>query len=376
MSRRGESIWRRKDGRWEARYIKGRNDSGKAVYGSVYGKSYSEVRKKREDIIKMKQQQSQNINTAITFEKVISEFLNEHKATVKISTYMRYTEIIGAHLLPDIGEKQVCEFSQEEANRYVIYLLDHGKSDGTGLAPKSVRNVTAVLKLILKFATKKGYIPANVLTFTVPNQGTAKPRVLSTTQRQKLESFATAENDTYKFGIFLSLYTGLRLGELCALQWRDIDMVNSTISINKTLLRIKDDRPNTKAKTRLVINTPKTHSSKRVIPIPEKLVMMLMQIRDTAVSDCDYVLTGYSKYIEPRSYYKKYKKYLKECGISGFDFHALRHTFATRCVEAGVDPKVLSEILGHASVKITLDLYVHPSEDIKRSAIEKLFASS
>lgn len=377
MPKRGESIWKRKDGRWEARYIKDRDEKGKAIYGSVYGKTYSEVKSKREIVVDNLKVQKRTPNYIhMSFKHVISEFLNEHQFAVKDSTYVRYVEIADCHLYPDLGEKSISAFSQEDANQYIIYLLTSGKCDGTGLAPKSVKCIISVLKLVFKFAIKKEYIPNNVISFTVPKQPKNEIQVLSPSQREKLESFVTATNDTYMFGVYLCLYTGLRLGELCALQWKDVDFTNSSISINKTVLRVKNVLPNATTKTRLIISSPKTSSSKRKIPIPMILTMMLVKIRAEGVSDNDYVLTGQSKFIEPRNYYERYQRYLNKCEIAGFDFHVLRHTFATRCIESGVDAKVLSEILGHSSVRITLDLYVHPSDDTKRNSLERLFAAS
>lgn len=377
MPKRGENIWKRKDGRWEARYIKDRDEKGKAIYGSVYGKTYAEVKGKRDETVdKLKSQKSLSTYSQVLFEDVIAEFITAHQPIVKDSTLVRYVEIADAHLYPDLGRKSILSFSQEDANQYVLYLLSSGKSDGTGLAPKSVKDIISVLKLVFKFAVKKEYIPNNTITFLLPKHTKTEIQILSISQREKLESFVTSTNDTYMFGVYLCLYTGLRIGEVCALQWKDIDLTNCTISITKTVLRIKNILPDAKTKTRLVISSPKTASSKRIIPIPTILTMMLMKIRASGVSENDYILTGGNKFIEPRNYYERYKGYLKKCEIVGFDFHVLRHTFATRCIEAGVDPKVLSEILGHASVRITLDLYVHPSEETKRASLEKLFLAS
>ena len=375
MPKHGESIWKRKDGRWEARYIRDRDATGKALYSSVYGKTYSEVKKKRNDIIdELKSNESKKMYPTTTFGNIIFEFLKEHKTVVKESTYVRYVEIANSHLIQEIGEQSITDFSQENADKYIMYLLTYGKKDGTGLAKKTVKDIISVLKLIIKYAIKRGYCPSNTITFSIPKLEKNEVQVLSVSQRKKLEGFVTSRNDSYMFGVFVCLYTGLRIGEICALQWKDVDLINSTISVNKTVLRIKNITPNATTKTRLIMSSPKTASSKRVIPIPRTLSDMLLNIRKKSVSENDYVLTGMNYFIEPRNYYERYKRYLKECHIIGFDFHALRHTFATRCIEAGIDPKVLSEILGHASVRITLDLYVHPSDEIKRTSLEKLFS--
>ena len=200
--------------------------------------------------------------------------------------------------------------------------------------------------------------------------------VFAPSQIEKLEEFVCTTSDAYKFGVYLCLYTGLRIGEVCALQWRDVDCNNSIISINKTVLRVKNVYGTT-PKTKLIINSPKTHASDRIIPLPYELNEKLQTLKETTASSEDsYVLTGTARFIEPRNYYEKYKRYLRKCELDGFDFHALRHTFATRCIETGIDPKVLSEILGHASVQITLDRYVHPSLETKRMSLCRLFSSN
>ncbi len=162
-----------------------------------------------------------------------------------------------------------------------------------------------MLKLIIKYAIKRGYCPSNTITFSIPKLEKNEVQVLAVSQRKKLEGFVTSRNDSYMFGVFVCLYTGLRIGEICALQWKDVDLINSTISVNKTVLRIKNITPNATTKTRLIMSSPKTASSKRVIPIPRTLSDMLLNIRKKSVSENDYVLTGMNYFIEPRNYYER-----------------------------------------------------------------------
>ena len=173
----------------------------------------------------------------------------------------------------------------------------------------------------------------------------------------------------------MCLYTGMRIGEVCALQWRDIDLINYTINISKTIQRVSNHETSHSSKTKIVIDTPKSVASKRAIPIPALLCEQLAQRKQADSSESYFFLTGSERYIEPRNYYARYQDILIDCGISQYTFHALRHTFATRCIEIGFDPKVLSEILGHTDVKITLDRYVHPSIDRKRACMELLYAN-
>ena len=373
MPKHGENIWKRKDGRWEARYIKGRNPSGKALYASVYAKTYTEVKRKREIAIMQLQEASAVIYPSKSIGYIISEYLNIHKSNIKYSTYARYIEIADSHLIPDLGKMDISDFSCETGRQYVSKLLDSGCRDGTGLSSKTVKDIISVLKLVLKYAEEKKYISSAPVDFSVPKQSHAPIQVLSPNQIERLESFIFSSVDSYKLGIYLCLYTGMRIGEVCALQWKDIDCLNNTISINKTILRVRNVSDSASSKTRIIINPPKTPSSERIIPLTESLSEKLMKMKDESLSEVSYVLTGTQKYIEPRNYYAKYKRYMKKCDLDNFDFHALRHTFATRCINAGIDPKVLSEILGHASVQITLDRYVHPSLETKRNCLERLF---
>lgn len=379
MSKRGESIWKRKDGRWEGRFIKARGATGKAIYGSVYAKTYAEVKRKREQAIEATQHPKElrvsERYTPMSINNVVDGFLSEHRFVVKKSTYARYSEIFEAHLKPDIGDQEIAEFTQEKANEYAIFLLSEGKKSGGGLAPKTVKDILGFFKLVVRYAEKKGYITSGSLLITGPKQNKVPIQVLNEKQQERLETYVCSVDDPCKFGVYLCLYTGLRIGELCALQWRDIDSENASLYVNHTVLRVKNTSPNVDHKTQLLINSPKTPSSERIIPLAATLNAKLQELRNKeAALSSAYVLTGSSKFIEPRNYYEKYKRYLHACELDSFNFHALRHTFATRCVETGIDAKALSEILGHASVRITLDRYVHPSLDAKRSHMERLFA--
>lgn len=240
MSRRGENIWKRKDGRWEARYIKGRDPKGKALYASVYAKTYAEVKKKREAVLQELKAHPFSSLPAKSLGVIIQEYLEEHKFEIKPSTYARYVEISEKHLIPDLGLMQVSEFTRDDGNSYVKELLSNGKAQGKGLAPKTVKDIASVLKLVLKYAEEKHYILNAPIDFFVPKQGHSTIQILAPSQRERLETFACTTKDSYKFGVYLCLYTGLRIGEICALQWKDIDCVNSTISVNKTVLRVKN----------------------------------------------------------------------------------------------------------------------------------------
>lgn len=167
----------------------------------------------------------------------------------------------------------------------------------------------------------------------------------------------------------IALYGGLRIGEVCALQWGDFNYTAGTVRISKTLIRIKDLTRDSLKKTKVIIDKPKTEHSNRIIPLPSFLMEFM---RQEAKGENCYVLTGTAEYVEPRLCLKQYKQVLEQAGLPSFTFHALRHTFATRCVENGFEIKALSEILGHSNVSTTLQRYVHPSIECKREQMERL----
>lgn len=375
MPRRGENIWKRKDGRWEARYIKSRTADGRAIYGSVYAKTYKEVKQKRDAILPLPNNNRPD-NGTISFASVVHEFLSEKKPKVKFSTYTRYVENAERYIIPYLGSIPVFNISQTEIDRFSLHLQSKEKKNGQALSSKTVKDILAVLKQVINHARRKKYIASPNLIIEAPKPTKHAIQIFSHKEQDILESISVSQDDPMKYGIYLSLYTGLRIGELCALRWEDLDLERAILSVNHTVQRIRDFNQETGNKTRLIISAPKTDSSLRQIPLPDAINQHLLKIKsDSAASDRAFFLTGTIKLIEPRNYYEKYKKYLKAVDLEGYNFHALRHTFATRCIEKGIDPKALSEILGHASVQITLDRYVHPTMDTKRECMEKLFST-
>lgn len=358
MPRTGPNIYKRKDGRWEARYVKAIGPDGKKKYGSVYANSYRDAKEKQI-------QCSQNIhhlshgNVNMSVEELMWAWLTSRINTIKRSTYLKYESVIRNHLSPGIGQTQIRYLSSQMIDRFADEKL-HSK---TPLSPKTVNDILAILGLALSFAEQEYGVPKpRICRVKEPHK---EMRVLSIVEQQELETYLLQGMDSCKFGVLLALYTGLRIGELCALQWDDFK--DGTIVINKSMHRIKSG-----GKTIIETTTPKSRSSIRVIPLPSFIMNFVEQFK----SEGAVMKTSQGKLVEPRLMQFRFKKYTAECNLSNVSFHALRHTFATRCVEAGFDIKSLSEILGHTDVKTTLNRYVHSSFELKRCNMDKLHMSA
>ena len=355
MSRKGTNIYKRKDGRWEARYVKSIEADGSKKYGYVYGSSYREARDKQLQLM-------QNIRlpakqTYITLSELMWEWLASITLTVKKSTYQKYESLIRNHITAEpIGKIQVRFLTGKSINDFAARKLEI-------LSAKSVNDILVIVNSALSYAEEIYSIPK--IKFRYIKEPAKEMRVLSAFEQQRLEAYLRRDMDIFKFGVLLALYTGIRVGELCALQWDDVK--RNEIVISKTLHRIKGDEG-----TILEVTEPKTRTSKRVIPLPPFFIPTVEQFRSRGV----VLKTQSIKVAEPRLMQHKFDKYIKECGLPKTNFHALRHTFATRCVEAGFDIKSLSEILGHTDVKTTLNKYVHSSFELKRRNMELLRPAS
>lgn len=317
--------------------------------------------------------QKEKYRKIYSFDNLTDEFLHTQKFFVKESTFSHYNNIINTHIRPYFNSLNLEEIDIGSIHNFINEKLSSGRMDGSGgLSNKSVKDISSVLKMIIKYGVSKGLLRSSLAEFSVPKERKKDIKILSPEDMRCLENYVYDLEDSYKLGVYICLYTGLRIGEICALQWKDIDFNNKFLNVKKTILRISDVNSST-TKTKIIIDSPKSESSIRVIPLPNKLIEILFLHKQKITNENYYVLTGGEKYIEPRNYYERYKKYLTNCNIPDYTFHSLRHTFATRCVEIGFDPKTLSEILGHSDVKITLSRYVHPSMERKRICMDKLF---
>lgn len=303
--------------------------------------------------------------------QVLREWQDSRKGLVKESTYANYRNLTDRHLIPDIGSTALSLISTEMLDNYLKRKLCSGRLDGKGgLSPKTVYELRSILILTLEFAKKRGY-PCSVADTRLFCPKGKKPqiKILTLSEQKCLEEYLFKEASPFHISILVTLYSGLRIGELCALKWGDIHLNSGIISINRIIIRIRDLSPDAHSKTKVIVDMPKTECSKRTIPLPDFIVEYLNQFsREENI----YLLTGAEKYMEPRACLNRYKQVLEKAGLGDFTFHTLRHTFATRCVENGFDVKSLSEILGHADVNTTMQRYVHPSMELKRKEMNRL----
>lgn len=367
MSRRGENIFKRKDGRWEGRYKSGISETGKTKYTSVYAHTYLECSQK----LQAAKNKTCIYTNPITFEQLFDQWLESRKNSVKKSTYMNYRTLYENHIHPKFSDITTDKITVFMINQYISELIESGGKHGSGLSANTVQAVVIIMKSVFKYGEISLNLSNPTKNISLPKTKCNEVETFSKTEMEQIRNCAMIGNIT-DLGILLCLYTGMRIGEICALKWSDIDMNAQFISVSKTLYRINNPAGND-PKTIIVIDAPKSKKSLRKIPIPSFMIQRLTEIKENCEPE-NYFLTCSAKFIEPRAYRERYKNFLKSADIPYKNFHVLRHTFATECIRCGIDVKTVSELLGHSSVKITLDRYVHPSMDDKRRQLQKLYA--
>ena len=305
--------------------------------------------------------------------EVIKEQIESKKYSIKERTYLFYKQQVFIHIEEEIGNIDLKEITQDVINDYIINKYKSGnKNTGKELSYSSTKLLIGIINRGLQYAYKKKYISEKLeVEVTIKNNDFKKVYALSREEQKKLEKYILEKKKTYSYGILLSLYTGMRLGELLALKWENIDFKNKVILVNKTICRVSDG-----SKTKLIEDTPKTQSSCREIPINNCVIALLKELKQYQQNNSEYVVSRIKgKRLETRSYQDSFSRILKKLKIKHYGFHSLRHTFATRSLEIGVDIKTLSELLGHTNPTITLNRYVHYNMDLKRNAINKLTKS-
>ena len=359
MARRGENIYKRKDGRWEGRYKAGYDENGKSKYRSVYGKTYQAVRElltsiKTEPAVYQKAGK-------LTVKELFKEFMAGVKLRVKESTYANYRMKADKHILPEFGGVRFEHLTTKMLHAFIQKKLN------SGLSAKYVSDIVIVFKSMAKYISMVHGFQNPIINVVLPKVQKKEMHLFSEEQQKTLCSYLVQNQNSTSLCILLSLYTGLRIGEVCALRWSDIDFEKSILTVSKTVQRIQAKEEG--HSTRLVIGTPKSQTSLRSIPIPSFLMHMLKQMKNIPES---YVLSGTDRVSEPRTMQYRFKAILKKTELPDINYHSLRHMFATNCIRIGFDIKTLSELLGHNAVETTLNRYVHSSMERKTECMNLL----
>lgn len=369
MPKRGDNIRKRKDGRWEGRYKVGVLPSGQIKYRSVYGKTYSDVKLK---LVSVKNNNTYNKCTKkeLRFNELIEKWMASRSIRFKGATENKYWTIIDRHIIPTLGSLELSQITPSLINEFLNDKLNNGRIDGNGgLSPSYVNTVRIIILSVVQYGVEENLcepLKANIYKPTINNN---ELTVLSEKSCKKLENALLTNLDCTALGVLISLHTGLRIGEVCALKWSDIDIELKILTVRQTVARVKANSDDN-CKSRLILDTPKTKNSLRKIPINSFLLPLFIKKKSESVSD--FVISEQKTFVSPRTFEYRYHKILERFDIEQVNYHSLRHTFATRCIERGVDYKSLSEILGHANVNTTLNTYVHSSMELKRIQIEKI----
>lgn len=361
MSKKGENIYKRKDGRWEGRYPKGRNENGKLIYGYIYAPKYSMVRKK---LNVLKAQYGDFSSKVSLYEGTVEEWLtfwlHVTKENIKPSTYANYNSRIENYIVPFLGKKKLIHLTNRHTEGFMNHLIQ------LKLAPATVRSIFMVLKSATRKAFQGNYILTDPCNEIKMSFGPMKEVAVLTKQEQKkIETVAFQETECSP--VVLALYTGLRIGEISGLKWSDIDFERDVIYVRRTLTRVSVK--SSSDKTKVIFSTPKTKSSLRSIPLAKNLKYYLEQKQATAKATSEFVISCKGTYAEPRVISYRFRKTIEQAGIRRIHFHMLRHTFATRCVEQGIDIATVSKLLGHSSIKMTLDTYTDSLWESRKEAV-------
>lgn len=327
MPKRGENIYRRKDGRWEGRYIKARVN-GKIKYGYVFAKTYKETKArltaaKQEQVVQEEKQAIEQERQEL-FSAVAEEWYQAKKPQWKQSSAVKYKNILNSYLLPDFADRKISDITRDEASLFGSRLLSEGGVKENGLSPKTVSDTMSVMKNILEYAAHIKGCPAADIRGIGIKQVQKPMRVFSLAEQQKLSGYLCEDLTPCNLGILLCLYTGLRIGEICALKWEDISFAEQYVYVQRTMQRLQTGDTDA-AKTSVVTSAPKSDCSVRRIPIPDGIFPLLEKYKRQGDA---YLLTGTNRiYMEPRTMQNRFKAVIKCCEMENAQFHTLRHTY-------------------------------------------------
>ena len=330
---KGENIYYRKDGRWEGRYAIGRKSNGRIKYGYVYGKTYQTVRDK---LLPLKQQSDRMIQlygkSMMTYSEWVTQWKKEIQKTIKLSTYSNYCYKLSRYLLPHLGTTPLYQVTSERIQEIIDIFMKEK------LSPSSIQIIHCLLKKTLNDAKKQGLLYQNPCdAVKLPKRIPRKVRALTIEQQRSLLKVVDKSDDNKDQAVILALNTGMRIGEIAALKWSDIDFNRGIISITQTCNRVKSS------------------DNQRTIVNYDAVWKLLKRLKEK--SDAEFVFSIGDKGCEPRVLTYHFHQLRKKARLENIHFHQLRHTFATRCLEAKVGITSVSALLGHASTKMTLDVY-------------------
>ena len=312
-----------------------------------------------------------HLNKNLKYEEWLDIWMEKERFFIKESTYATYTNIIENHLKPVLGKKKINNITNEDLQNFIILKLSTSKKNlEKGLALKTVKDMTVLIKNTLKTATQNKLIPFQNFQCKFPSSfSKSHLKTFSVEEQKILFKYLINNQNSKNLGILLCLQTGLRLVEICGLQWQDINLEKSTLTICRTLQKIYIKEKN-KSYSKTIISTPKTKTSNRIIPLNIDFINLIKPFQQ---NKNNYFITNSTNYLKPHCYRYYYQKLLHFLNLPKLRFHSLRHTFATQAVELGIDCKTISEILGHANMNTTLNLYVHPKTEYKRKCLDLIY---
>ena len=373
MSRRGDNIHKRKDGRWEGRYKDGYREDGSARYRSVYAYSYSECKKKLTQALTSSPKKANKARAEKLFSEILIEWLFANQIRLKGATEAKYINMIQTHIIPALGGVKLSALNSSTINMFLEKQLNQGGiKTGEPLSPSYVRTMAIIIEAAINYGVMEGLCTPLKTPINKPLIPRKDLVILSRIAEADLTEVLVCDSTKAAIGTLTALQAGLRIGEVCALKWSDVDFENGIIHIRHTVSRVPSSNNN--QKTMLILDTPKTVSSLRDVPIPSSLQKALMNAYKNKTSE--FVVSNNTSFVGTRTFDYQYRQLLKKHNIQIFSFHTLRHTYATRCAEHGMDAKTLSRLLGHSSSNTSLNIYVHPSLDIAMQYFEQIYCSA